>query len=243
MTKIKRLLTKLNKNDFSKEVITISSPIVRKKFDDSINKTNDNISKEEEYVLNVLRKMLDIYCTFEQLCYIPSFLSKYDEKFYKKRGINHQQYLSYHLESHYFKVIKINDQLCSLVSEVYYLGIPSKLAKLPFLRENKITKNTSSVEALKKFEKDLKEIRTERNIVAHSGKITDKKINEYDFYHSLGELLPNHKVDKKILKGLIRVLVKEKKDLIEKNNESVLQHVQLVFITLLVRFKSIANAS
>lgn len=186
-----------------------------------------------EYARSVFEKCGNLINTIDQLEYIPIFIKEFPlEKTYTENGINHQNYIQYHLENHYLKISSILDQSIILVSEIHNLGIPPKLTSLYQLKVNKHTKDIPSLKILKAFEKSIQGIKATRNKITHRGEFQDSELTELYINNFFNEnnLQKNSKIE-------LNDVINNKLEYLRKNNQEVIKLVNLLFESLDTEFK------
>lgn len=175
---------------------------------------------------------MNILNIYQQLEFIPTFISKFPQpKFYENNGINHPQYLQYHIENHFMKIATIFDLCIILISEIYKLGIPPKLTSFQQLIENTYTKNSNLIVSIKKFDKAIQGIKTIRNLIAHRGEFNDQeidKIHQY-FFVSDPKTTENPIFSKDALDSQMKIVVENKIKLVSNNNKAVLNIIDEIF--------------
>ena len=186
----------------------------------------------DEYIESVFKPAGNILNVYEQLEFIPVFISKFSEpEFHEDNGINHPKYIQYHIENHYMKIATIFDLSIILISEIYRLGIPPKLTSYQQLTENKITKNSKSIQIIKKFDKAIKGIKTIRNLIAHRGEFDDLELNKVHRYFFVSNPKTDEKplFTKEALNSQMDELIDKKMELVNKNNLAVYKIIEDIF--------------
>jgi hypothetical protein len=198
-------------------------------------KLKDGYSKTEfeEYNISILQKISNLINTLEQLNFIPTFIQEYDTNDnLKKNGINHENYIQYHIENHFLKISSILEQSVILIGEIHNLGIPTKLISLRHLKENKHTKEAPSINILKELDKSIQHLKSKRNKIVHGGEYSDPEMTE---------LIVNDLFDKidlpKVSDIGINDIIKTKIEFLQNNNENILEFVDLLFQCIEVEFK------
>lgn len=218
----------------------IMSKIIQKQTEISNGKIQKKVNlvetEQDLYVKLVFQKAINIINTYEQLEFIPVFVRRFPSRnYYNDNGINHPKYLQYHIENHFLKISTILDQSIILVSEVFRLGIPPKLASLNQLKQNRFTKGTEPVKLLRDFEKGIQGIKSVRILITHRGEFSDSEIDELGMYFFVSEKTDDEEeqiVPEFYLRYKMKEIVKNKKQFLIKNNEAILKLIKGLFILL-----------
>lgn len=184
------------------------------------------------YLKGVFKPAMNILNIYEQLEFIPAFISKFPQpKFYENNGINHPKYLQYHIENHFMKIATIFDLCIILTSEIYKLGIPPKLTSFQQLIENAHTKNSNLIVSIKKFDKAIQGIKTIRNLIAHRGEFNDQEIDKVHQYFFVSDPKTTETpiFSKDALDSQMKLVVENKTKLVSNNNKAVLNIIQEIF--------------
>lgn len=205
-------------------------------FNEATGKIEDKLdyfeTELDEYLSNIFKPAVNICNIYEQLEFIPIFISKFPKpKFYENNGINHPKYLQYHVENHFMKISTIFDLLIILVNELYKLGIPPRLSSFQQLVENRHTKNTKLIKLIKKFDKAIQGIKTIRNLIAHRGEFNDTEIDKVHQYYFVSnpKTTENPIFSKDALESQMDFVTKQKLILVNKNNKAVLNIIKEIF--------------
>lgn len=88
---------------------------------------------------------------------------------YSEGGINNLEYYNYHFEHFRIKSISIVDYLVLFINHCLQMGIPVKKCNIYSFTENTIVKDGDLVQSLKAFEKDISNLKKDRNKIIHEG--------------------------------------------------------------------------
>lgn len=88
---------------------------------------------------------------------------------YSEGGIHNLEYYNYHYEHFRIKSISIVDYLVLFINHCLQMGIPVRKCKVFSLTENTNIKDSDLVQSLKDFEKDISNLKKDRNMIIHEG--------------------------------------------------------------------------
>ncbi|WP_055447077.1 Cthe_2314 family HEPN domain-containing protein [Lacinutrix mariniflava] len=221
------------------EIIGRSTEIVNGKVEQKIDYKE---TEQDEYISSVAKPMTNIIFTFEQLEFIPVFMRRFPgRKFHNEYGINHPKYLQYHLENHFLKITTVLDQCIAFTAEIYRLGIPIKLNSLRHLSENKHTRQTKSVELLKKLDKQIQDIKGIRNRIMHRGEFNDSEIDRVAQFYFLSNTVNEGEepmFSEDTLKYHMKDAVKNRLELVESNTTELKKYITKLFSLSLIEFET-----
>jgi hypothetical protein len=210
------------------------------------------MSNQEEYSYDVLNNLTLISKAYEQLEYIPVFVTQFlGGEILLKSGITHIKYLQYHMENHYLKISTLFDQCVSLTNEVFRLGVPTKDASIRQLRSNKYTKETQSIVLLKELEKRIGGIKAIRNRITHRGEFNDPRFRDVQNFITLidtaNQLYDENEIN--LTKENLETVQQEwstqiatkMQDLIDKQLTQLEQNNQMIYNTIALLFDSLQS--
>lgn len=88
---------------------------------------------------------------------------------YSEGGIHNLEYYNYHYEHFRIKSISILDYLVLFINHCLQMGIPTRKCNIYSFTENTIIKDSNLVQSLKDFDKDISNLRMDRNKIIHEG--------------------------------------------------------------------------
>lgn len=131
-------------------------------------KDNKPISDQDKYVQQLNECIVSLQDNFRDLELAEIFLKERRHvKSIVKKGVTDPDYIRYHIENSFFRLLKIKDQICLLLKHYFQLpypdfpGLEYKLVKDQFLKSNGL--NLFIIY----FQECFKNIRKMRNKIAH----------------------------------------------------------------------------
>ncbi len=162
------------------------------------------------------KKLKDLYIT-------QKIIFEYKNSKNKKQ-ITKTEYIIYHLEYFYINIVGIYDRMLHFINFVYELGLSDR-----FVQKDIILKNSRVDDKMKKFlkefDKSIKEIRVDQNIIKHKKKFYDKDMYDYELFEMAARSEKNLKTKRQFMALSMNKFIKYQSDLdkyLERNINSVI---------------------
>lgn len=169
-----------NRNELSKNQEEDTSYILSEIQDKFLKNKLSQI--QTEYLSNVSNIFSRIIDSYNQLLFTRNFIDyEPDPGLLLDLERNHGEYLAYHMQVFYVKIVTIAEQIVILINAVYNLGIPEKRLSDRTVDENKHTKDTEANQLLKKLLKLIP--KEKRNLIVHRGIFKHKSIEDLTTLH------------------------------------------------------------
>lgn len=130
----------------------------------------ESITPKEKYLRKIWIKYINLNWEIERLNSVKVFFSinKIPDH-YTQGGINNLEYYNYHYEYFRIKSISIIDYLVLFVNHCLKMGIPDRKCNVYSITENTNLKDSELVQCLIEFEKDISDLKKDRNKIIHEG--------------------------------------------------------------------------
>ncbi len=136
---------------------------------------------KEIYLKEVFRLYMIINDELDRIKYTEHFLTiKKVPKHYLKNQIKEIEYYKHHIDFFHIECISIFDYCVNLINHALILGIPVRKCNAYKIIENTTLKGGLIIEKLKSFEKEISELKKNRNIIIHQGDFESVSLNEID---------------------------------------------------------------
>lgn len=138
-------------------------------------------TQKEIYLKEVFRLYIIINEAIDRTKHTETYLTieKIPEHF-SINEIEEVEYYRHHIEFFHIKCISILDYSINLLNHSLRLGIPTRKCSAYNIIENTILKGQPIVDKLKLFEKEISQLKRNRNIIIHQGDFESVALNEID---------------------------------------------------------------
>lgn len=124
----------------------------------------------ENYLRRIWSDYINLTWEIDRLKNVEVYFSVNEiPQHYVNGGVSNLEYYNYHYEHFRIKSISIVDYLVLFINHCLQLGIPSRKCNVFSITENTILKASELVQRLKDFDKDIAELRSDRNKIIHEG--------------------------------------------------------------------------
>jgi hypothetical protein len=159
-----------------------------------------SIPPHDFYFIRVGNRLLNVFDALWKIDASTVFLRQYPYKrTLAKFQITRDRYMKYHLESYYVSVASCVDRVALLVNDIFDLGLPARLAKVPMMDQ---LKNSKAGKALKNMYDSLMKERHLKNLITHEAEIEDMDLIPFALLSSL--LLDENTLNSKGLSSVAR---------------------------------------
>lgn len=238
----------LLKNAFLQFLFEETQKFIKKEFKNNPKLENRNarekMPNKEKYIVDTFQRATETLFKIESLSYYIAFVNSYPKTKMWDKTFGRADFIRYHTEAYLNGISGVFDRCLLLVNQVYDLGIQEKYAKYEIIISNKHLQKSPTKKVLVIFNKAITKIKALRNFSNHQGRYADKELDKMSTYEFL--LRSNAKFTKK-QKNIIKFLVlkfgfnsyiNKKKKEINENNKKINQLCDVLFSTLLDKFKS-----
>lgn len=153
-------------NNFSKDIVDISRELLESKN----KKREPSFSKRQIKIKNLYQFLIELENKFEDLKISKEFLKSHKTLGKINKITSREILVKYHLESYKINIIAIFDRVLHLVNFTYNLGLEDRHVKIDIIcSNNNLSKDIKDL--IKKFDKDIQDIRSSQNKIKHKEKI------------------------------------------------------------------------